>query len=70
MNSRTREAAESVPVENLFIVYQKVELAMQGLKVNANLQMTLEGVCLAIKDLLYGKGDWNSFSKRGQALSF
>jgi DNA polymerase III subunit delta' len=70
LNARTRQAAGSVPVEHLFILYQRVELAMQGLKVNANLQMTLEGVCLAIKDFLYGKGNWNSFSKRGQALSF
>ncbi|MDR3567588.1 MAG: DNA polymerase III subunit delta' [Syntrophobacteraceae bacterium] len=70
LNARTRQAAASVPVEHLFVLYQRVELAMQGLKVNANLQMTLEGVCLAIKDYLYGKGNWNSFSKRGQALSF
>ena len=70
LNPRTKEAAGSVPLEHLFILYQRVELAMQGLKVNANLQMTLEGVCLAIKDFLYGKGSWNSFSKRGQALSF
>ncbi|MDA8308419.1 MAG: DNA polymerase III subunit delta' [Deltaproteobacteria bacterium] len=70
LNARTEQAARSVPVEHLFILYQRVELAMQGLRVNANLQMTLEGVCLAIKDFLYGKGNWNSFSKRGQALSF
>ncbi|MGC8490916.1 MAG: DNA polymerase III subunit delta' [Syntrophobacteraceae bacterium] len=68
-NVRTTEAARAVPVERLFTLYKRVELAMQGLKVNANLQMTLEGVCLAIKDFLYGKGNWNSFSKRGQALS-
>ena len=70
LNHGTRQAAGSVPVEHLFALYQRVELAMQGLKVNANLQMTLEGVCLAIKDFLYGKGNWNSFSKRGKALSF
>ncbi len=68
LHGKTREAAGSVPAEHLFILYQRVELAMQGLKVNANLQMCLEGLCLAIKDLLYGKGHWNSFSKRGQAL--
>ena len=70
LNSGTRQAAGSVPLERLFFLHQRVELAMQGLKVNANLQMTLEGVCLAIKDFLYGKGNWNSFSKRGQAVSF
>jgi DNA polymerase-3 subunit delta' len=70
LSKRSLEAAARVPVEHLFILYQKVELAMQGLKINANLQMSLEGLCLAIKDFLYGKGNWNSFSKRGKALSF
>ena len=70
LNGRTKEAARSVPPERLFFLYHNVEQAMQGLKVNANLQMTLEGVCLAIKDSLYGKGGWNSFPKRGQNLPF
>jgi DNA polymerase-3 subunit delta' len=70
LNDRTKEAARSVPLERLFFVYHNVEQAMQGLKVNANLQMTLEGVCLAIKDSLYGKGDWNSFPKGRQTLPF
>jgi DNA polymerase-3 subunit delta' len=68
LNERTKEAARSAPPERLFFLYQNVEQAMQGLKVNANLQMTLEGVCLAIKDSLYGKCDWNSFPKGRQAL--
>ena len=70
LSGRSKEAARSVPPEHLFLLYHNVERAMQGLKVNANLQMTLEGVCLAIKDLLYGKGYWNSLSKRRQDLPF
>ncbi|MGA2400456.1 MAG: DNA polymerase III subunit delta' [Syntrophobacteraceae bacterium] len=70
LNARTKDAAGSAPPERLFLLYHNVEQAMQGLKVNANLQMTLEGVCLAIKDLLYGKGYWNSFPKRRQDLPF
>jgi DNA polymerase-3 subunit delta' len=70
LNGRSKEAARSVPPERLFLLYHNVERAVQGLKVNANLQMTLEGVCLAIKDLLYGKGYWNSFPKRRQDLPF
>lgn len=70
LNDRTKEAARSAPLQNLFLLYHYIEQAMQNLKVNANLQMSLEGVCLAIKDSLYGKGNWNSFSKRGQDLPF
>ncbi|MCE5335564.1 MAG: DNA polymerase III subunit delta' [Desulfobacteraceae bacterium] len=70
LDGKTLEAASNVPPERLFLLYHEVEGAMQSLKVNANLQMTLEGVCLAIKDSLYGKGDWYSFSKRGQGLPF
>ncbi len=70
LNGRTKEAARSVPAERLFFLYHNVEQAMQGLKVNANLQMTLESVCLTIKDSLYGKGGWNSFPKRRQDLPF
>ena len=70
LNGRTKEAARSASPERLFGLYHGVEQAIQGLKVNANLQMTLEGICLAIKDSLYGKGDWNSFPKRRQDLPF
>ncbi len=70
LNDRTREAAMRIPSERLFLLYHDIEQAMQNLKVNANLQMTLEGVCLAVKDSLYGKGDWDSFSKRRQSLPF
>ena len=70
LNGRTKEAVRSASPERLFDLYQGIEQAIQGLKVNANLQMTLEGVCLAIKDSLYGKGDWNTFPKRRQNLPF
>ena len=70
LNERTKEAARSITPERLLFLFDHVEQATQGLKVNANLQMTLEGVCLAIKDSLYGKGNWNSFSKRRQDLPF
>jgi len=70
LNGRTKQAARSITPERLFFLYHNVEQATQGLKVNANLQLTLEGVCLAIKDSLYGKGDWNTFSKRRQDLPF
>jgi DNA polymerase-3 subunit delta' len=68
LNGRTKEAAKFVTTESLFYLYHNVEQATQGLKVNANLQMTFERVCLAIKDSLYGKGNWNSFPKRRQDL--
>jgi DNA polymerase-3 subunit delta' len=70
LSGRSKEAARSASPESLFLLYRSIEQAMQGLKVNANLQMTLESVCLTIKDSLYGKGDWNSFSKRRQNLPF
>jgi DNA polymerase-3 subunit delta' len=68
IEGKTKEAARRIAPESLFLLYQGIEQALQNLKVNANLQLTLEGVCLAIKDSLYGKGDWNSFSKRRQDL--
>ena len=54
--------------ERVFLLYHNIEQAIRNLRVNANLQLTLEGVCLAIKDSLYGKGDWDTFSKRRQDL--
>jgi DNA polymerase-3 subunit delta' len=41
-------------VESLFSLYQEVESAMRSLRQNANKQLVLEGVCMAIKDNLYG----------------
>jgi DNA polymerase-3 subunit delta' len=68
LDGRTKNAVQGLPPERVFLLYHRIEQALQNLKVNANLQLTLEGVCLAIKDSLYGKGDWDSFSKGGQDL--
>ncbi|MFZ2445365.1 MAG: DNA polymerase III subunit delta' [Syntrophobacteraceae bacterium] len=70
LDDKTKEAVGGVPPERLFLLYHGMEQAIRNLKVNANLQLTLESVCLAIKDSLYGKGDWYSFSKRRQDLPF
>jgi hypothetical protein len=51
------------------MLYYEIEQAMRNLRVNANMQLTIERICLAIKDCLYGKGDWDSLSKRRQGLS-
>jgi DNA polymerase III subunit delta' len=68
LDGRTRNAVQGIPPERVLLLYHNIEQAMRNLKVNANLQLTLEGVCLAIKDSLYGKGDWDTFSKRRQDL--
>jgi DNA polymerase-3 subunit delta' len=60
----------SVKVDFLFTLYDQIEQAVQHLRQNANKQLTLEGVCLAIRDGLYGQGHRNSFSSGGQNLSF
>ena len=70
IDPETEAVVRDIAPERLFLLYHVIEQAMRNLKVNANLQMTLEGVCLAIKDSLYGKGDWYSFSKMRQDLPF
>lgn len=70
LDGGTKEALRDIPAERLFLLYRNIEQALRNLKVNANPQLTLEGVCLAIKDSLYGKGDWNPFSKGRQDLPF
>jgi DNA polymerase III subunit delta' len=57
-----------IPIEYMFSVYQHVEQALQHLRGNANRQLTLEGVCLIIKDLLYGEGNWYSIPGGWQDL--
>jgi hypothetical protein len=49
-------------------VHEHLGQALQNLRGNANRQLTMEGVCLIIKDLLYGKGSWNSISGGWQDL--
>ncbi|MDY0042014.1 MAG: DNA polymerase III subunit delta' [Desulforhabdus sp.] len=48
----------------LFSLYDKIEEAVQNLRGNANKQLTLEGVCLAIKDISHGQGSWGSVPQR------
>ena len=57
--------SRDISVESLFRLYKKIEEALQNLRQNANRQFTLEALCLAIKDGLYGQGCWNSFSQGG-----
>ncbi|MEM5788927.1 MAG: DNA polymerase III subunit delta' [Syntrophobacteraceae bacterium] len=70
VSGKTEDAVRKTAPQLLFMLYYGVEQAVRNLKVNANLQLTLEGVCLAIKESLYGKGDWYSFSKRRKDLPF
>jgi DNA polymerase III subunit delta' len=67
---QTRDALRGIPIDRLFDLYQHMANAVQHLRRNANRQLTLEGVCLTIKDLLYGEGCWDSFSRGMQNLSF
>jgi DNA polymerase-3 subunit delta' len=62
-SERTWSAVVRTSVDRLFELYQALEQALQRLKLNANKQLTLEGVCLNIKDHLYGQGSWNSVSR-------
>lgn len=56
--------SDNIPVENLFRLYDEIEQSQQHLRRNANKQLTLEGVCLTIKDTLYGQGGRNSLPRR------
>lgn len=56
MDEKTLGAARRQPAEYFFELYDDLDQAVQHLRLNANKQLTLEGVCLAIKDVLYGKG--------------
>lgn len=55
-----QEMVSNVSVERLFRLYDHIEQARQHLRRNANKQLTLEGVCLAIKDELYGQSGRDS----------
>jgi DNA polymerase III subunit delta' len=69
-SDRTWRAVTRTSRDCLFELYQQLDQALQRLRLNANKQLTLEGICLTIKDQLYGQGDWNSFSRGWQDLSF
>jgi DNA polymerase-3 subunit delta' len=62
-------SARKVTVETLLSLFAEVENAHLLLRQNANKQLTLEGVCLAIKENLYGESRWNSLSQRRKGLS-
>jgi DNA polymerase-3 subunit delta' len=45
--------------DELFEVHDTLESASRDLTLNANRQLTLEGVCLAIRNMSHGKGNRN-----------
>ena len=54
-DARTLEAVKNRPEESFFLLYEKTEQARQSLRrFNANSRLTLESICLAVKDTLYG----------------
>jgi len=55
---------QNASVQHLFSLYDQIEEAVQNLRRNANKQLTLEGVCLAIKDISYEQGSRGSLSQR------
>ncbi len=57
-----RRIARNLDAEDLFSLYDTIEQALQRFRLNANRQLTLEGVCLAIKDILNGQGSRNTLS--------
>ncbi|NLI31961.1 MAG: DNA polymerase III subunit delta' [Deltaproteobacteria bacterium] len=69
-DERTLRAAGCVSVDTLFVLYDNIEKALQQLRRNANKNLVLEGVCIAIKDDLYGKNCRNSIPQRRKSLSF
>jgi len=66
----TLKQARKVSVESLLSLFVDIENAHLRLRQNANKQLTLEGVCLAIKESLYGESGWNSLSQWREDLSF
>ena len=68
--ARTLNQAPSVAVATLLSLFMDIENAHRLIRQNANKQLTLEGVCLAIKEKLYGESGWNSLSGRRKDLSF
>jgi DNA polymerase-3 subunit delta' len=62
IDEATRNRIRNVRPEALFRLNEEIEQAMARFRQNANKQLTLEGVCLAIKDGLYGESRWHSLS--------
>lgn len=69
-NEDTMERAQHVRVEQLLYLFDDIENAERLVRQNANKQLTLEGVCLAIKEKLYGESDWNPISSGRESISF
>jgi DNA polymerase III subunit delta' len=66
----TMKDFEKASVESLMSLFFEIEKAHLHLRQNANKQLTLEGVCLAIKENLYGESRWYSISQGREDLSF
>jgi DNA polymerase III subunit delta' len=66
----TMRNAREASVERLLSLFVEIEKAHLHIRQNANRQLTLEGVCLAIKENLYGESRWNSISQGREDLSF
>lgn len=64
-NDMTGSRVQVISIETLFALYNSIEEALQNLRRNANKQLLLEGLCLAIKEGLYGQCGWNSFPQGG-----
>lgn len=62
IDEATRNRIANVRSEVLFRIHEEIEQAMARLRQNANKQLMLEGICLAIKDSLYGESRWHSLS--------
>lgn len=70
LDGTTLRAAVRSGIDTLFSIYGHIEQALHRLRQNANKILVLEGMCLVIKDSLYGKGCWDSISQRREDLSF
>jgi DNA polymerase-3 subunit delta' len=63
-DSKPHGSIQDVSVEHILQLYDEVERATHHLRLNANKQLTLESVCLAMKDGLYGQSGWNPIPQR------
>jgi DNA polymerase-3 subunit delta' len=68
--NRDAEGLRGVPLGHLIRLYDKVEEAMHNLRGNANKQLVLEDVCLAIREYEDGQGCRDPLSQGRQNLSF
>jgi DNA polymerase III subunit delta' len=59
LDQETMRRARHVSVGLLLSLFVEIENAHLLLRRNANKQLTLEGICLAIKECFYGESSWN-----------